>query len=42
VAALTAFQFSSAWPWATLLACLAAEAGFVLVILYIGKSRDFS
>jgi hypothetical protein len=42
VAALSAFQSLSAWPWATFLACLAAEAAFVLVILNVGKSRDFS
>ncbi len=42
VSALIAFQIFSAWPWVTLLACLAAEAGFVLVILDVGRSRDFS
>ena len=42
VSALTALQLISAWPWAILLACVAAEAGFVLVILSVGKSRDFS
>jgi hypothetical protein len=42
VAAMTVCQMLSGWWWAELLASLATMGCFVNVILYVGRTRDFS
>ena len=42
VAVVFALKSLDGWPWAALAGCLAAEACFVLVILDVGRTRDFS
>ncbi len=42
VAAIFALNTIAEWPWLALFASLALEAGLVLVILDVGRVRDYS